>query len=254
MAAVASASAAAAAAATEPSVSETVANVHPDSDAVSPSPDKMDRTPQPPPVPEGVPVPPLFQEWAQKNGYVASVALSESRSSFGISKYGQPLMSEDGRDSVEDALDEVGDFNHYMQKAALRGENTTVLGPHVRAMMHLFVRGFDGKDRPAAMLAANAYASNSLATLETIEAEVQFMQAFIHQLQHEAQTLCIVDGFSLSAKASHVASDETGPSVTRRCYKCGSTQTVSTEVRKPPVCLGPNVRTMYRSICESCQE
>ncbi|MDX8379800.1 MAG: hypothetical protein R8K48_07120, partial [Gallionella sp.] len=81
------------------------------------------RVAQPPPVHKGVAVPPVFQAWARDNGFHDAADLSESRSAFGIAKYGQPLMTEDGRDSIEDAIDEIGDFFHYVQKAIMNKED-----------------------------------------------------------------------------------------------------------------------------------
>lgn len=61
------------------------------------------RVPQPLPQRRGIAVPPVFQQWARENNHTAAVELSESRAAFGEEKYGQPLMTEDGRDSIEDA-------------------------------------------------------------------------------------------------------------------------------------------------------
>jgi len=85
------------------------------------------RAPQPPPVNKGTPVPPAFQAWAREKNFVVAAELSKSRSDFGIEKYGQPLMTQDGRDSVEDAIDEIGDFFHYTQKAIMNGEDLSRL-------------------------------------------------------------------------------------------------------------------------------
>lgn len=40
--------------------------------------------------------------------------LLEKRHNFGIQKYGQPLMTHDGRDDLEDARQEIGDFLQYV--------------------------------------------------------------------------------------------------------------------------------------------
>ena len=40
----------------------------------------------------------------------------EKRYLFGIKKYGQPLMSEDGRDTFRDVVDELGDAAQYIAK------------------------------------------------------------------------------------------------------------------------------------------
>lgn len=99
------------------------------------------RAPQPPPVRCGSAVPPVFQEWARANGYADAVELSVSRAAFGEAKYGQPLMTEDGRDSIEDAKDEIGDFFHYLQKAIVNGEDVNGLAPLMKAASALLETG-----------------------------------------------------------------------------------------------------------------
>jgi len=51
--------------------------------------------------------------------------LVKQRTEFGMKKYGQPLMTEDGRDSVEDAMQELGDLIQYTFKALLNGNDVT---------------------------------------------------------------------------------------------------------------------------------
>lgn len=99
------------------------------------------RVAQPPPVPRGEAVPPVFQEWARANGFTEAADLSVSRAAFGEAKYGQPLMTEDGRDSIEDALDELGDAEHYLQKAIMNGEDVSRLVPHMEAIQALHATG-----------------------------------------------------------------------------------------------------------------
>jgi hypothetical protein len=98
---------------------------------------KRTRTAQPPPIRRGEAVPPVFQKWARENGFPEAEALSVSRAAFGEAKYGQPLLTQDGRDSVEDAKDEVGDFFHYLQKALMNGEDVQELFPLVDAVVAL---------------------------------------------------------------------------------------------------------------------
>lgn len=76
---------------------------------------------QPAPRNEGENVPEAFRRWAALRGYNASVALSEKRDAFGREKYGQPLMSDDGRDTMQDAVEEIGDLMHYLYKAKMQG-------------------------------------------------------------------------------------------------------------------------------------
>jgi len=51
------------------------------------------------------------------------IELIRQRSAFGIKKYGQPLMSQDGRDTLRDAEDELGDLIQYAFKARMNGDN-----------------------------------------------------------------------------------------------------------------------------------
>lgn len=100
-----------------------------------------ERKPQPAPVPQGDIVPPVFQEWARAQGFNEAAELSVSRAAFGEAKYGQPLMTGDGRNSIEDAKDEIGDFFHYLQKAIMNGEDVSSLLPLMQAAQHLLFKG-----------------------------------------------------------------------------------------------------------------
>lgn len=84
--------------------------------------------PEPDPINKGVPVTALLIKWLgtiETNGAQAAVDLVTARDAFGRAKYGQPLMTEDGRDTVEDALQELGDLLQYTYKAKLNGEDIT---------------------------------------------------------------------------------------------------------------------------------
>ena len=50
------------------------------------------------------------------------VTLVQQRDAFGRAKYGQPLMSEDGRNGIEDAKQELGDLLQYLMKCQLGSE------------------------------------------------------------------------------------------------------------------------------------
>lgn len=52
-----------------------------------------------------------------------TINLVTQRDAFGRQKYGQPLMSRDGRDSVEDAMQDMGDLLQYLYKSKLNGED-----------------------------------------------------------------------------------------------------------------------------------
>lgn len=54
-----------------------------------------------------------------------ALSLLEARYNFGVRKYGQPLMSEDGRDDIEDCLQELGDTIQYLTKAKYNKLDTT---------------------------------------------------------------------------------------------------------------------------------
>lgn len=54
----------------------------------------------------------------------ALIELIEARDAFGRQKYGQPLMSNDGRDGVEDAKQELGDLLQYCQKCVMAKQDT----------------------------------------------------------------------------------------------------------------------------------
>lgn len=87
--------------------------------------------PEPPPKNEGVPIHPialkqlkLLEERSMRTASEGSKEdidrfrlILEQRYNFGMKKYGQCLMSSDGRNSIEDATQELGDLFVYMIKA-----------------------------------------------------------------------------------------------------------------------------------------
>lgn len=84
--------------------------------------------PEPPPRNEGEDVPTEFIKWLIRKRDNRSLSLESveslvqltlERRSFGIQKYGQPLMTGDGRDEVEDARQEAGDLLVYLMKAKM---------------------------------------------------------------------------------------------------------------------------------------
>ena len=87
--------------------------------------------PEPPPVPKGEIVPDkLIKILSQMSEYSANPEvkaklaelsdLIEERNNFVIEKYGQPLYSEDGRNSIEDARQELGDLLQYVCKIKMQ--------------------------------------------------------------------------------------------------------------------------------------
>jgi len=80
--------------------------------------------PEPPPLPKGVEVTPLLIKWLSRIPLLNPevISLVESRRLYGIQKYGQSLMSQDGRNGLEDARQEAGDLLQYLFKEFLTRE------------------------------------------------------------------------------------------------------------------------------------
>lgn len=55
------------------------------------------------------------------------LALVERREQYGIEKYGQTLMSEDGRDTPTEITNELLDALAYLTKWAMQNENNTTI-------------------------------------------------------------------------------------------------------------------------------
>ena len=51
--------------------------------------------------------------------------LVRERHEFGLEKYGQPLMSEDGRNGIEDARQELGDLLQYLYKVSISNSHSS---------------------------------------------------------------------------------------------------------------------------------
>lgn len=104
------------------------------SDTVSPS------VPEPAPVNSGVEVTRPLVAWLLepnaegRASFTRTARLVEARAAFGLEKYGQPLMTLDGRDPVEDALQELGDALQYVQKALMLGADLRPLDEVMRAL------------------------------------------------------------------------------------------------------------------------
>lgn len=102
-------------------------------------------TPEPMPKCEGVEVTPHLLTWIEsqaispdkKQEIVRDIL---ARHEYGLRKYGQPLMSEDGRDHINDARQEALDFLQYSQAAKLQGVSLAPLLP----LMRLIVRMIEG--------------------------------------------------------------------------------------------------------------
>ena len=101
---------------------------------------------QPPPTKNGIEVAPLLKEFicdsdCTETDKVCLCELIDERTKVGISKYKQPLYTEDGRDTIVDAKQELGDLLQYWYKAILLGkveEANKELGPGLFMLLHLF--------------------------------------------------------------------------------------------------------------------
>ena len=90
----------------------------------------MASIPEPPPKNIGQCVPEKLKEWIQQTHFpddlkLKLIKLIDQRDKYGFQKYGQHLMTQDGRDSVEDARQEAGDLLQYLYKAIMNGEDTS---------------------------------------------------------------------------------------------------------------------------------
>lgn len=82
--------------------------------------------PEPPPQPRGVVIPDALCthiQLQQPYAWQALLQLVLERDAFGRKKYGQPLMSEDGRNGLEDARQELGDLLQYTYKMYVAGDS-----------------------------------------------------------------------------------------------------------------------------------
>lgn len=76
--------------------------------------------PEPPPKNKGIPITERLIALLQKHPDTDRlVDLICERDAFGRAKYGQPLMSDDGRNGIEDARQELGDLLQYVYKCRL---------------------------------------------------------------------------------------------------------------------------------------
>ena len=98
--------------------------------------------PEPSPKNAGEPVTPALVAWIQAQGLDEQtkrevIAGIEERSAFGAEKYGQVLMSLDGRDSVNDAVQELIDALQYLQAARMKGQGLDIIKPYVSLLTQL---------------------------------------------------------------------------------------------------------------------
>ena len=93
--------------------------------------------PEPLPKPNGVPVTPELLKYIDSlqvrlgtEVCDQTATLIKERDAYGFAKYGQHLMSCDGRDSIEDARQELGDLLQYLYKAKMNGEDIEIFRQH----------------------------------------------------------------------------------------------------------------------------
>lgn len=117
----------------------------------SPSPDPFPMSvSEPPPKKEGIPVTKALLEWLETQGIgdagvQDTINLVSARDAFGRKKYGQCLMSQDGRDEVEDAMQELGDLLQYLYKAKL---NVRSIAP-IKRMLPVLLTLIDSIKEPS---------------------------------------------------------------------------------------------------------
>ena len=111
--------------------------------AVAPS------VPEPPPQPKGQPVTPQLVAWLERHGSAQSMELVQARAAFGLSKYGQGLMTGDGRNTFNDLSDELGDAQQYAFKALLNGDLTSAQVDTLRTYIQDLIAIFDTIDHHA---------------------------------------------------------------------------------------------------------
>lgn len=73
--------------------------------------------PEPMPKNEGISITPLVLDWLRNRNFNSTTELIYERHNYGLQKYGQELMSNDGRNEIEDARQELGDLLQYLTKA-----------------------------------------------------------------------------------------------------------------------------------------
>lgn len=96
--------------------------------------------PEPPPRAEGAPIPELLVEWIEEHIEKSGTVVEDvqARAEFGFKKYGQYLMSDDGRDTINDARQEAIDLLKYMYKAKIRGEDVSKLSDVLSIIVTLY--------------------------------------------------------------------------------------------------------------------
>jgi hypothetical protein len=100
--------------------------------------------PEPKPINKGIPIYPIAVNNVKKfskndKELTTTLTLLEKRYNFGVSKYGQPLMSNDGRDDIEDCLQEIGDAIQYLSKALYNKKDITPLRDSLEVLYRMVI-------------------------------------------------------------------------------------------------------------------
>ncbi len=99
--------------------------------------------PEPAPVPKGIVVYEKACKWIdafypeKTKEVLGFLELLQKRYNYGKKKYSQPLMTDDGRDDIEDALQELGDLFVYTFKARLNSHDTAPIRAYVGILQSL---------------------------------------------------------------------------------------------------------------------
>ena len=99
--------------------------------------------PEPAPVPQGVVVYEEACKWIdafypdKSEEVLGFLELLQKRYNYGKEKYTQPLMTDDGRDDIEDAFQELGDLFLYLFKARLNSHDTDPIQEYVTILQAL---------------------------------------------------------------------------------------------------------------------
>lgn len=76
-----------------------------------------------------------------EHGFDDAAQLVLERDAYGRGKYGQGLMTDDGRDKIEDARQEFGDLLQYVAGAKMEGRDLAPLRALVPALLHVLGGG-----------------------------------------------------------------------------------------------------------------
>lgn len=113
--------------------------------------DVLMSVPEPPPINEGENVPEHLIEWLRKNmGTEAEDCIHgiHERDNFGFQKYGQHLMTGDGRNDIEDLRQEILDALQYAMKAKMNKKSLKPIMPYLRALNTLVKESCNAETNP----------------------------------------------------------------------------------------------------------